>query len=341
MSCFQLPVSLCKRIQSTLTRFWWDDSEEKRKMCWVAWSKLTKPKKQGGLGLRDIQLFNQALLAKIAWRILTVPQCLLARVLKGKYCHKRDFLEAQVPAACSHGWRSILHGRDLLKENLGKAIGNGQSTRLWKDSWITLDSHTKPMGPVHEAALDLRVSDLLTDDLQWNKKRIEEFLPDFSAQIQCLKPSTKGAEDIFVWHPLQSGVYSAKSGYNAVASSSAPTEDEPASNQNTLNEEFTWIKDIWSVKTSPKLKLFLWSLTQGALPIGESLQRRGIVTDALCPRCKEIETATHLCFHCPFAKQVWQLIPLLNPVHIAENDDLKTSLTACRKAKCLPPTGIT
>lgn len=24
MSCFELPVSLCKRIQSALTRFWWD-----------------------------------------------------------------------------------------------------------------------------------------------------------------------------------------------------------------------------------------------------------------------------------------------------------------------------
>ena len=130
MSCFLLPVSLCKRIQSTLTRFWWDGPDGKRKMCWVAWDTLTRPKAKGGLGLRDIQLFNQALLAKVAWRILTVPNCLLSRILLGKYCHNKSFLEVYVPSVCSHGWRSILHGLELLKSNLGKVIGNGQTTKV-------------------------------------------------------------------------------------------------------------------------------------------------------------------------------------------------------------------
>lgn len=115
MSCFELPASLCKRIQSVLLRFWWDTSDGMRKMSWVAWDKLTKPKAGGGLGLRDIQLFNQALLAKQAWRILANPECLLARVLLGKYCHNKSFMDVQSPSSCSHGWRSILHGRDLLK----------------------------------------------------------------------------------------------------------------------------------------------------------------------------------------------------------------------------------
>lgn len=180
MSCFQLSASLCKRIQSALTRFWWDKADGTKKLCWVSWDKLTKPKAVGGLGLRDIQVFNQALLAKLAWRILTAPNCLLARVLKGKYCHKKSFLDVQLPSGCSHGWRSILHGRDLLQQHLGKAIGNGQDTKIWKDSWINPGEKMQPMGPIHEANLDLRVSDLLTDDLQWNSRRIAEILPDFS-----------------------------------------------------------------------------------------------------------------------------------------------------------------
>lgn len=44
MSCFQLPVSLCKKIQSVMTRFWWDSNDGKRKMSWVAWDKMTLPK---------------------------------------------------------------------------------------------------------------------------------------------------------------------------------------------------------------------------------------------------------------------------------------------------------
>lgn len=201
MSCFLLPVSLCKRIQSVLTRFWWDGPQGKKKMCWVAWDKLTQPKSSGGLGFRDIQLFNQALLAKIAWRIMTTPNCLLARILVGKYCHKQSFLKVSASSSCSHGWRRIIAGRDLLLGNLEKAIGNGNTTNVWRDSWISLDTQIKPYGPVPEEVQDITVADLLTSDLEWNTKRIEEVLPGLATQIQCLQPSKRGVEDTVVWLP--------------------------------------------------------------------------------------------------------------------------------------------
>ena len=50
MTCFKLPVSLCKRIQSAQTRFWWDCKDGTRKMAWVSWSKLTMHAEHGGLG---------------------------------------------------------------------------------------------------------------------------------------------------------------------------------------------------------------------------------------------------------------------------------------------------
>lgn len=71
MSCFKLSASL-------QTRFWWDANPEKRKMCWDAWSTLTKPKYAGGLGFRVIENFNDALLAKIGWRLIREPNSLVA-----------------------------------------------------------------------------------------------------------------------------------------------------------------------------------------------------------------------------------------------------------------------
>ena len=250
------------------------------KMCWVSWDRLYKPKAAGGLGFRDIQLFNQALLAKQAWRILTNPGSLLARILLGKYCHKRSFLDIQAPTVCSHGWRSIIHRRDLLNGDLGKAIGNGQTTRVWHDSWISRSKHIMVFGLIHENTLDLTVADLLTDDLRWNSSRIEEFLLQFSKQVQSIQPSQKGAEDVYIWQPVQSGIYSTKSSYNTEAANLG-------SNQYPLPQEFDWMKDIWSGKCSPKRKVFLWSVIQQALPLGDNLQSRGVQAEGLCSRCKE------------------------------------------------------
>lgn len=83
-------------------------------MCWLVWDKLTMPKGMGGLGFKDIQTFNTALLAKLPWRMLTNPNCLLARVLLGKYWHKASLLNAKPAKSVSHGWIGILARRDLL-----------------------------------------------------------------------------------------------------------------------------------------------------------------------------------------------------------------------------------
>ncbi|XP_056855386.1 uncharacterized protein LOC108844869 [Raphanus sativus] len=124
MSCFKIPLSLCKQIQSVLTRFWWDANPEKRKMCWVAWDTLILPKHAGGLGFRDIETFNDALLEKIGWRLLKDPTSLVARVLLGKYAWNSSFMDCKSPAVASHGWRSILVGRELLRKGLGWIVGN-------------------------------------------------------------------------------------------------------------------------------------------------------------------------------------------------------------------------
>ncbi|XP_018487581.1 uncharacterized protein LOC108858101 [Raphanus sativus] len=65
-----------------------------------------------------------------------------------------------------------------------------------------------------------------------------------------------------------------------------------------------------------------------------------MTTAAHCPRCKEVETAMHVFFKCPFAKEVWNQAPLAHSVHIADNQNLKASMVLFRTTSCLPPTGV-
>lgn len=129
MMCFKLPISLCKKIQSIFTQFWWDNNSDRRIMCWVSWKKLTFPKNAGGLGFRDMETFNDALLAKQSWRILKHPSSLLSRVLLGKYCSSQSFMECSSPSQPSHGWKSILAGREIIKKGCRWIIGSGEKIK--------------------------------------------------------------------------------------------------------------------------------------------------------------------------------------------------------------------
>lgn len=151
----------------------------------------------GSLGFWDIQTVNQALLAKIARRLITTSECLLAKILLEKYCNKTSFLKVQLPSACSDGWRGIILGRDLLFNYLrGKAIGNGETISVWTDSWIFPKVFLKHFGPIFLQDKDLMVSNLWTRETkEWNTVRVENLLPELSSLILSIRHSVLGAQD--------------------------------------------------------------------------------------------------------------------------------------------------
>ncbi|CAA7020616.1 unnamed protein product [Microthlaspi erraticum] len=335
MSCFKLPAGLCKRIQSAITRFWWDTTIGKKKMCWLSWTKLTRSKKQGGLGFREIQSFNDSLLEKISWRILQNPSCLLSKVLLGKYCKHKVFLDVPITSSTSHGWRGILIGRDLLKTRLGRAIGDGLSTSLWNDQLLSFKMPSRPMGPPRAMDQNLKVSDIINEQTrEWNHEKIGELLPTHMEEIRALRPSKRGASDSYLWLPTKSGEYTAKTGYYAAME----REAEPHLHQtpNHLN----WDTDIWQTKVSPKLKVFQWKIVQEALPIGENLLNRGILDNACCVYCGELETTEHLFLHCEFVQKVWNLAPFSINIEPPTLRSFTNTLVSSKDWICLLPIGI-
>jgi hypothetical protein len=102
ISYFKFPAGLCTEICSMANRFWWGQRGGERKSHWVSKEQLVQPRQEGGMGFRDLQLFNKAILAWQGWRLLQRPHSLVFQFLKAKYFPHTSFLEASVVGNVSY-----------------------------------------------------------------------------------------------------------------------------------------------------------------------------------------------------------------------------------------------
>ena len=209
MSCFKLPRGLCEHLNMLIRKFWWGSKEGKRKPHWVSWKTMTQPKGMGGLGFKDIEIFNLALLAKQAWRLLQNQESLSARILKSVYYPNTSIMHAPLGSHPSQIWRAAVEGRDVLKQGLIRRIGNGETTDIWADNWIPRDHMLRPYGslipnpPVH-------VSELINStNASWDMQKLQQvFMPmDIQAIIQ-IAICTRNISDFWSWHFENKGNFS-------------------------------------------------------------------------------------------------------------------------------------
>jgi ribonuclease HI len=298
-------------MTSSISNHWWGFEDGKKKMHWRSWDWMTTPKNLGGMGFRDFVIFNQAMLGKQCWRMVTDPTSLCARVLKGRYFPDTDFLSANKPRSSSFTWRSILFGRELLMKGLRWGVGNGDKISVLRDNWIP---GFKPgsFKPVEGITAGAKVRSLMDDaGTEWDMNKLSSLFPQPMVEaIQQIPISKQGGEDFASWPYAKLGMYTVRSAYNLARTEafycSRATGGRGGSSNGTDHAK-DW-KAIWAIQCPEKMKIVLWRMAHDCLPTGFQLQRRHIPATDECIFCGKTEHVEHIFLLCPFARAVWDIV---------------------------------
>ncbi len=102
----------------------------------MAWASLCKPRSQGGLGFKQFEHFNEAMLAKLAWWVLSDRDSFYMKVLKAKYKVGNNWLRCRTTKVASFVWKGLENSRVLLTRGACRMVGSGLSTLVWEDPWV-------------------------------------------------------------------------------------------------------------------------------------------------------------------------------------------------------------
>lgn len=257
MSCFKLPKGILEEAEKIIRRLWWG-SKNSKGITWLSWAKLCRPKVNGGMGCRDLECFNLALLAKQAWRITTNPDLLLSRILKATYFPRTTFRLAVLGECPSLTKRSILEARPFLELGMRRRIGNGRSTHIWVDPWLLEEGSGKVITrrPMSSSFPDL-VSDFI-DAISgsWDLDLLSQYLwPCDVARVLKVPVGTNVSEDENYWFHSKNGNFTIRSYYHMILEHAERVELASSGTSNVLEaKEWKW---VWGLQLPPKIRTFL------------------------------------------------------------------------------------
>ena len=171
------------------------------------------------MGFKDLANFNDALLAKQAWRLLQNKDSLFYRVFKMKFFPNCSIWEAQDSSSGSHAWHSILKGRDVLLKGARWRVGCGEDISIWNDAWLPSQEHPQILLDIVPGFEDGRVSELINPITRtWDTNLVHGLLsPEEVALVLSIPLSRTLVKDKIIWPFTPSGKYIVNSGSKFLA----------------------------------------------------------------------------------------------------------------------------
>ncbi|KAI5430636.1 hypothetical protein KIW84_035011 [Lathyrus oleraceus] len=319
------PKCVLEEIIKIQRNFLWGDGGGSRKMCWVSWDKICLRTEEGGLGVKNVEWFNLALMSKWGWRFLNDKHAIWFKLLQFRYGSGLqslgDVVSKSTLSNYSLWWRDIrlvcgtpLRGHDWFGDSISCKLGRGNSILFWKHCWLG-NSSLKLLFPrlfeVCSFPNALVINCGLWENGGWSWKvgvdstlLVGELLEDWKELIEILKdvkPCTNGVDKLIWWRDV--GGFSVRNAFKRLYTLNLAIS-------NGSDFRFCELKRLWKATIPWKVKLFGWRWILGALPTRKELWHRGVILGveaSLCPLCDlEEEFVGHLFLKCGKVKFIWK-----------------------------------
>ncbi|KAJ1704564.1 hypothetical protein LUZ63_004343 [Rhynchospora breviuscula] len=253
-----------KKIDAIRRSFLWHGFVvAKRKLIFVDWKLVTKPKNVGRLGILDLSAFNTALLAKWLWKWSVHSHS--SSLWKSLSCKLQDDI-LSLYSLNSKLTPILKHCKWFLNTGLVYTI---------KTSVFTFAANLHNPLPLFLPVI--YSSTVAMSQLAMMINYIYPLLANLNEQ----------SVDSVGWklHAAK-GIFSTSSVYNLIKCFPSPASPLSA---------------LWKLRIPPRFKIFIWQLCQNKIATVDNLQKRGWNMVNRCCLCKiESETVSHLFNHCVF-----------------------------------------
>ncbi|GAV92297.1 hypothetical protein CFOL_v3_35677 [Cephalotus follicularis] len=197
-STFLLPAEVIKECERILRNFLWGSSGTSGKRSLVKWTNVCLPRQEGGLGIKSLKTWNQALLLKQIWNILN-DHSLWVQWCKLNLIRKHSFWTLPTTGSMSWSWRQILQLRNMALTQLVYVSGKGDKFSLWYDPWFHGTSIYTTYGHrvIYDAGLgNNELVQAVIENDQWCWPMTSPQLLDIQSRVQDI-PITSSPDRIF------------------------------------------------------------------------------------------------------------------------------------------------
>nr|GEX49970.1 retrovirus-related Pol polyprotein from transposon TNT 1-94 [Tanacetum cinerariifolium] len=92
----------------------------------------------GGLGIRRLEMFNNALMITHIWNLLINKESLWVKWIHAYKLINHNFWDVPIRGNMTYGWRKILQLRPLIREFMQYKIRDGSAISTWHDRWCDI-----------------------------------------------------------------------------------------------------------------------------------------------------------------------------------------------------------